>query len=121
MITGNADGRLTIGIQVSDGGRPYRYLAAAIATDAHFELALPSTVITDLGLAHIDEAEFILGGVEYKSMSYIGYLEWHRGLTPAIVVVAPADEPLIGLGLLRGSFLRADFMAGGEVALYSIR
>ena len=122
MIAGSvgANGRLAIRIQVSDGSLPYREIETAVATEAAVDLALPPRLIAELGLSLIEDTRLALGGVEYTTQSYIGYMEWHHGLTP-VIVVATLGEPLIGRGLLLGSFLRADFMAGGEVALYSIR
>ena len=121
MITGrsDADGRITINIQVSDGSPPRREIAAVVATDSLVELALPRQLITQLGLMPIGGDRFAMAGDPQTAPSYIAYVEWVSGLTPVIVVETPG-EPLIGRGLLRGSFLRADFMDGGEVAVYGI-
>ena len=51
---------------------------------------------------------------------YVAYIQWHHGLTPAVAIETAEDLPLIGRGLLLGSFLRADFRDGGGVGLYSI-
>lgn len=121
MITGrsDADGRITINIQVSDGSPPRLEIAAVVATDSIVELALPHRLITQLGLTPIGGDSFAVSGEPQRAPSYIAYVEWVSGLTPVIVVETPG-EPLIGRGLLRGSFLRADFMDGGEVAVYGI-
>ena len=122
MIQGTVnDGRgLLIRARVSDGGRPYREIELAIATETRVGLALPRHYITELGLAYIGDADWALGGIVIPAMpSYIAYVEWVRGLTPVIAVETPG-EPLVGRGLLLGSFLRADFVDGGGAALYSI-
>lgn len=111
---------LLVRVQVSDGGRPYREIEFAIAPSATTGLALPRRYIVELGLAYIGDTDWMLGGIEQQAApSYVAYVEWVRGLTPVIAVETPG-EPLIGQGLLRGSFLRADFMDGGEVAVYGI-
>ena len=115
MITG----RITINIQVSGGSPPHREIAAVVATESVVELALPRLLVTQLGLTPLGGDSFTMGGEPQSAQSYIAYVEWVRGLTPVIVVETPG-EPLIGQGLLRGSFLRADFMDGGEVAVYGI-
>ena len=122
MITGIFDDNrgLLVRLQVSDGSRPYHEIEFAIAPSTDVGLALPRRYITELGLSDIDNMGWRLGGIEQQAAScYIAYVEWVRGLSPAIVVETPG-EPLIGRGLLRGSFLRADFMDGGEVAVYGI-
>ena len=120
MITGrsDADGRITINIQVSDGSPPRREIAAVVATDNQVDLALPHPLIALLGLNPLSDGSFTSDDPQ-DAQSYIAYVEWVGGLTPVIVVETPG-EPLIGRGLLRGSFLRADFMDGGEVAVYGI-
>ena len=122
MITGNvdADGRLAVRIQVSDGSPPHREVDAFVATDLDAELALPGPFLTVLGLRLIGDDSLEIGGDVQHIPSYVAYLQWHHGLTPVIAIESPVPQPLIGRGLLRGSFLRADFMDGGEVALYSI-
>lgn len=121
MITGrsDADGRITINIRVSDGGPPHRTVTAVVATESIVELALPRLIIAQLGLTPLGDDSFTMVGEPQSARSYIAYVEWVRGLTPVIAVETPG-EPLIGQGLLRGSFLRADFMDGGEVAVYGI-
>ena len=122
MITGIFDDNrgLLVRVSVSDGGRPYHEIELAIAPSADVGLALPSRYITELGLSDMGNTGWTLGGIEQQEAPYyIAYVEWVSGLTPVIVVETPG-EPLIGRGLLRGSFLRADFMDGGEVAVYGI-
>ena len=121
MITGrsDADGRITINIRVSDGGPPHQTVTAVVATESIVELALPRLIIAQLGLTPLGDDSFTMVGEPQSARSYIAYVEWVRGLTPVIAVETPG-EPLIGQGLLRGSFLRADFMDGGEVAVYGI-
>ena len=122
MITGIFDDNrgLLVRVQVSDGGRPYHEIEFAIAPSADVGLALPRRYITELGLSDMGATVWTLGGIEQQEVPYyIAYVEWVRGLSPAMVVETPG-EPLIGRGLLRGSFLRADFMDGGEVAVYGI-
>ena len=122
MITGIFDDKrgLLVRVQVSDGGRPYHEIECAIAPSADVGLALPRRYITELGLFRVGEIDWMLGGIQQQNAPYyIAYVEWVRGLSPAFVVETPG-EPLIGQGLLRGSFLRADFMDGGEVAVYGI-
>lgn len=120
MITGrsDADGRITVNIQVSDGSPPRREIAAVVATENLVEMALPRLIITQLGLTPLSDGRFTSDEPQ-GSQSYIAYVEWVRGLSP-VIAVETAGEPLIGRGLLRGSFLRADFMDGGEVAVYGI-
>ena len=121
MIAGNVDalGRLTIRVQISDGGAPYREIDAVVDTDLNAELALPRQLISVLGLNIISDDTFETGSDVQDTPSYIAYLQWHHGLTPVIAVETPG-EPLVGRGLLLGSFLRADFRDGGGAALYSI-
>ena len=122
MITGIFDDNrgLLVRAPVSDGGRPYHEIGFAIAPSADVGLALPRRYITELGLSDMGNTSWTLGGIEQQDAPYyIAYVEWVRGLTP-VIVVETAGEPLIGRGLLRGSFLRADFMDGGEVAVYGI-
>ena len=122
MIAGNVDalGRLTIRVQISDGGPPYREIDAVVATALNAELALPRQLVSVLGLRPISDDTFGTGGDVQDTPSYIAYLQWHHGLTPAIAIESRGERPLIGRGLLLGSFLRADFMDGGEVAVYGI-
>ena len=122
MITGVVDDNrgLLVRVQVSDGGRPYHEVEFGIAPSTTAGLALPRRYVAELGLSYIGDTDWMLGGIEHRAAPYyIAYVEWVRGLTPVIVVETPG-EPLIGQGLLRGSFLRADFMDGGEVAVYGI-
>ena len=122
MITGIFDDNrgLLVRVPVSDGSRPHHEIECSIAPSTNAGLALPRRYITELGLSDIGETGWRLGGIEQQAApSYIAYVEWVRGLSPVIVVETPG-EPLIGRGLLRGSFLRADFMDGGEVAVYGI-
>ena len=121
MIAGNvdADGRLTIRVQVSDGGPPYREIDAVVATSLNAELALPRQLISVLGLRLLSDDTFEIGSGVQDTPSYITYLQWHHGLTP-VIAVETLGEPLIGRGLLLGSFLRADFVDGGGAGLYSI-
>lgn len=122
MITGIFDDNrgLLVRAPVSDGGRPYHEIEFAIAPSTSPGLALPRRYITELGLSPMGETNWILGGIEQQDAPYyIAYVEWVSGLSPVLVVETPG-EPLIGRGLLRGSFLRADFMDGGEVAVYRI-
>ena len=122
MIAGNVDalGRLTIRVQISDGGPPYRGIDAVVATALNAELALPRQLVSVLGLRPISDDTFGTGGDVQDTPSYIAYLQWHHGLTPAIAIESRGERPLIGRGLLLGSFLRADFRDGGGAALYSI-
>lgn len=121
MIAGNVDaqGRLTIRVQVSDGGPPYREIDAVVATSLNAELALPRQLISVLGLRLLSDDTFEIGSGVQDTPSYIAYLQWHHGLTP-VIAVETLGEPLIGRGLLLGSFLRADFRDGGGAGLYSI-
>ena len=122
MITGIFDDNrgLLVRVQVSDGGRPYHEIEFAIAPSADVGLALPRRYITALGLSDMGATGWTLGGIDQQEAPcYIAYVEWVSGLSPVFVVETPG-EPLIGQGLLRGSFLRADFMGGGEVAVYGI-
>ena len=122
MITGIFDDNrgLLVRAPVSDGSRPYHEIEFAIAPSTNAGLALPRRYITELGLSRMGETNWMLGGIDQQDAScYIAYVEWVRGLSPVFVVETPGG-PLIGRGLLRGSFLRADFMDGGEVAVYGI-
>ena len=122
MIAGNvdADGCLTIRVQISDGGPPYREIDAVVATALNAELALPRQLISVLGLRLIDRNTLEVEGGVQRTPSYVAYIQWHNGLTPAIAIESRGERPLIGRGLLLGSFLRADFRDGGGAALYSI-
>ena len=122
MIAGNvdADGRIIVRVQISDGGPPYREIDAVVDTDLNAELALPRQLISVLDLSIISDDTFETGSDVQDTPSYIAYLQWHHGLTPAIAIEAAEDRPLIGRRLLLGSFLRADFVDGGGAALYSI-
>ena len=123
MIAGNVDaeGRITIRIQISDGSPPYREIDAVIATELNADLVLPPQLASVLGLRLIGDNSLEAEGDVQDAPYYVAYIQWHHGMTPAVAIEAPEELPLIGRGLLLGSFLRADFMAGGEVALYSIR
>ena len=122
MIAGNVDaeGRITIRVQVSDGSPPYREIDAVIDTELNADLALPPQLASFLGLGLIGDNALEAEGDVQDAPYYVAYIQWHHGLTPAVAIDAPEGEPLIGRGLLLGSFLRADFRDGGTAALYSI-
>ena len=122
MIAGSIDvaGRPTIRVQISDGSPPHREIAAVIATECDAELALPLPLIAELGLPRIGNGHLVLGGVERPAQTYVAFVRWHHGLMRLVTAMETDGVPLIGIGLLRGSFLRADFMDGGEVAVYGI-
>lgn len=122
MIAGSIDatGRPIIRVQVSDGSPPYREIAAVIATECDAELALPLSLLAELRLPHIGNGRLVLGGVERPAQTYIAFVRWHHGLMRPVTAMETDGVPLIGIGLLRGSFLRADFMDGGAVAVYGI-
>ena len=122
MIAGNVDaeGRIIIRVQVSDGSPPYREIDAVIDTELNADLALPRRFASALGLRLIGDNSVEAEGDVQDAPYYVAYIQWHHGLTPAVAIETAEDLPLIGRGLLLGSFLRADFVDGGGAALYSI-
>ena len=122
MIAGNVDaeGRITIRIRISDGSPPYQEIDAVIDTDLSAELALPRRLISVSGLRLLGGNAFEAEGDVQRTPSYVAYIEWHHGMTPAVAIETEEEQPFIGRGLLLGSFLRADFRDGGTAALYSI-
>ena len=122
MIAGNvdADGRIIVRVQVSDGSPPYREIDAVIDTELNADMALPRRFASVLGLRLIGDNSFEAEGDVQVAPYYVAYIQWHHGLTPAVAIETAEDLPLIGRGLLLGSFLRADFRDGGGVGLYSI-
>lgn len=118
MITGRLtpDGReAVVALDVLGRDGQGRRIEAVVDTGFTGYLTLPADVAASLGLPQRSSERFILAdGSEAVLAVYRGRVLWHdRELR--IPVSQGEGEALIGMSLLRGSDLRIEVVAGGEV------
>lgn len=118
-----------LGVVTADGGEPVLVLAVLAADGRRFEvetvvdtgfdgeLALPSELVQRLGHPYLGSTAATLANGSVVRLDYHeGRLLWH-GRERAVAVLASGGDPLVGVGLLRGSPLQIDVVPGGSVVV----
>lgn len=102
---------------IPPSGAPTLRVEAVVDTGFTGHLTLPPATVEALGLPVVGSAESVLadGSLVLEDVCPASVL-WHGGERPVRVLVADAT-PLLGMALLRGSGLRVECVAGGEVAV----
>jgi len=111
IIKGIIDGqnRLWVKIRVAGyhGGREIKF---RVDTAFDGELSLPVSLAVPLGLALVGESEYgIAGGGTHKPLKFTASIQWGSKNKLATADVDQGTTPLIGMGLLNGYVLLADF------------
>ena len=108
-------------IAVASGiGGVFRDVDCAIDTGFTAWLALPPSAIRELGLRYQGRRRLRLANSRQQQVRlFIGFIEWHGQ-----ILLRPVHElngkPLLGMGLLTGSRLTVESVAGGEVSIEEI-
>ena len=90
---------------------------AVVDTGYTGSLALPATVVAALGLVRRSGGQAVLADGSSRRFDTFGVeLDWHSSWR-GVVASALGDEALVGMGLLAGSELRVEAVAGGAVEI----
>jgi len=88
-----------------------------IDTGCTEEMILPQEIITQLRLVRgADIIIAVADGTYSRRARYPVHIEWHGHVTE-VAAIGMGIEPLIGMGLLRGSNLSVDADPGGRVTI----
>ena len=122
-VVGEVDGFLeanvTLSVHSENGST--ESISFVIDTGYTAEMMLPQNVIERLNLPladydDVDVAVTLADGSTAVSRLYVANVSWHdRLLNVEVDNISP--EPLIGMGLLRGSNLSVDAIPGGRVTI----
>jgi clan AA aspartic protease len=119
MITGavNTDLEAVIQLTVRDGGGQSRVVDAVVDTGFNGFLTLPSALIATLGLPWLcrQEGQLADGSIQAFDV-HVAIVDWD-GQPRNVEVEAAETQPLIGMGLMRGSQLRIEVVPGGSVTV----
>ena len=90
---------------------------AVVDTGYTGSLALPATVVAALGLVRRSGGQAVLADGSSRRFDTFGVeLDWHSSWR-GVVASALGGEALVGMGLLAGSELRVEAVAGGAVEI----
>lgn len=111
IIEGKIDeqNRLWVNIRVSGyhGGRDISF---RIDTAFDGELSIPVSLAVPLGLPLVGESEYSIGGGGVsRPFKFIASIQWGSQNRLATADVDQTKSPLLGMGLLNGYMLLADF------------
>lgn len=111
--------RVSIPISASSDGVP-RTVAATVDTGFTGLLTLPPNIINEFGLQYSGRRRIKLAdGRLQRPNIYLGIIWWHD--RPVRVPIHQIDgSPLVGMGLLAGSRLTVESIAGGGVSIEEI-
>ena len=105
-------------IRFADGS--FRNVAFLLDSGFSGELAMPEQDVAILQLPFADNTEADLAnGTQVTLSIQKGFVLWHNKKQEVDVIVT-GDRPLIGLGLLEGTALYAEFISKGKVTLHEI-
>lgn len=92
-------------------------IEAIIDTGFNDALTLPPELIDDLELAFREEGDYILAdGTESTSRMFAAEIDWF-GRWRKILIIEIEGDSLLGMAILRGSFLGIEVIDGGRVEI----
>ena len=122
MITGtvNASNEAIVQLRIRGAVPDPLSIHALIDTGFTDWLTLSPAQIVALGLAFREEGAYVLAdGSMARARLFSGEVEWLTGWR-RILVLEMDGGPLIGMALLRGSYLGAEIIDGGKVEVRSL-
>ena len=115
-------GKPRIDVTVANIVEPTRSMTldAVVDTGATVHLALPQSVIDELGLQYLGKQRVELAnGAEAQFDVYTALVSW-RGQGRMAPAFASESEPLVGMAMLWGSRLTVDAWDGGDVIVAEV-
>ena len=115
-------GRARIDVTVANIADPTRTLtvSAIVDTGATVHLALPRSIVAELGLSYVTAWGVSLANDVAEEMEvFAALVSWH-GQSRVAPVFATGDEPLVGMAMLWGSRLTVDAWEGGDVIVEEV-
>ena len=101
----------------ASGSGIFRSIDFAIDTGFTAWLTLPPDIIREFGLVYQGTRTVTLANGEQDPREiYLAFIEWHGRILPRLVHES-ASNPLLGMGLLTGSRLTVESVAGGSVTI----
>ena len=92
-----------------------------IDTGCTEEVILPQEIITQLNLVRgADITLVVADGTSGRRARYPVRVEWHGRVTE-VAAIGMGIDPIVGMGLLRGSNLSVDAEPGGRVTITELR
>ena len=119
MLTSTVSDELQawVPVEVLDPNGQPRPIEVVLDTGFNGELALPATIIRQLGLLEdIRRPAVTATGDRVSLMTYYVTVLWH-GQSRLVQVVEADGEPLLGMELLLGSRLTLEVRDGGAVTI----
>ena len=111
--------QVSIGIAASSGG-VLRSVNCAIDTGFTHWLIMPTDTILALGLQYQGHRRLRLANGRPQTVKlFTGFIAWHGQILTALVHEMNS-RPLLGMGLLTGSLLTVENIAGGSVTIEEI-
>ncbi len=119
LVNGDAT-EATVALTVQGGNGKSEDIIFVVDTGDTGDLSLPHDIIARLNLPKIAEEEPLVvtlaDGTTRQLNVYYAHVAWH-GRLHEVEVVELGVDPLVGMGLLRGSNLSADTVPGGLVTI----
>ncbi len=111
--------RISIDVANSNTGI-FRTVEVTVDTAFTSWLTLPQSIIRELGLQYRGTRRVILAdGSRPETHLYLAFISWRGNTLPRLVHQSDSN-PLLGMGLLAGSKLTVEAVAGGNVVIEEI-
>jgi clan AA aspartic protease len=123
LLTGRVNSRIEAVVRLWIRGTEGRVVETEAIIDTGFSgtLSLPQEMVEELGLLPQGQMLGVLAdGSETFFPVYEAIILWH-GQPHATYVSAVESDPLLGMGLLKGSELSMQIVEGGEIAIQELR
>ena len=116
QVNGNYEAVIPISLANTDNWELHEF-DATIDTGLNYYLALPRSVIEQLGLPIQGSVRLTLGNEQVHEFDRaFAVVDWD-GITDVFPALVSEDETLVGARLLAGYYLTAAMISGGRVTL----
>lgn len=111
--------RVLVAVCASPDGM-FKEVQSTVDTGFTGWMTLPPSAVRDLGLAYQGRRNVKLADGKLQLVSlYLAFVSWHGQILPRLIHQSDSKS-LLGMGLLAGSRLTVESMAGGEVRIEEI-